>query len=128
VPIIYAAGFGGAGAAAGVAFAVSLFDSPLESDFESDFASDFESPCESPFVSVAGLSEPDDAELAFDAGFAPLFLKSVAYQPLPFNWKPAAVTIFEKVGLPHFVHTVRGASLTFSRNSCWWPQLPQRYS
>jgi hypothetical protein len=125
VPIIYTAGFDGAGVAAGVAaFAVSLFVSPLESDFESDL----ESPCESLFVSVAGLSAPVDAVLVFDAGFAPLFLKSVAYHPLPFNWNPAAVTIFVNVGLPHFVHTVRVASLTFCRNSCWWPQLSQRYS
>jgi len=55
-------------------------------------------------------------------------LKSVAYQPLPLSWKPAAVTIFEKVALPQRVHTVSGASLTFWRNSCWWPHSAHRYS
>jgi hypothetical protein len=65
---------------------------------------------------------------AFAAGLEPLPLKSVAYQPLPFSWKPAAVTIFEKLGLPHWVQTVTGASPTFCRNSCWWPHSPQRYS
>jgi hypothetical protein len=78
------------------------------------------------FASPAGLS-PLFAE-SFACGLEPLFLKSVAYQPLPFSWKPAAVTIFEKDGLPHFVHTESGASLTFCRNSCWWPQSLQRYS
>jgi hypothetical protein len=107
--VIYSAGLEGVGVAAGTAgFAASFFDS------------------------AAGLSaaddDDDDDEDVFDAGFEPLFLKSVAYQPLPFNWKPAAVTILVKAGLPHFVHTVRGASLTFCRNSCWCPQLSQRYS
>jgi hypothetical protein len=75
------------------------------------------------------VDEEDDVlSLGFAAGFDPLFLKSVAYQPLPFSWKPAAVTILEKDCAPHFVHTVSGVSLTFCRNSCWWPQAAQRYS
>jgi hypothetical protein len=78
------------------------------------------------------LDEEEDDDVPLSAGLAaglePLFLKSVAYQPLPFSWKPAAVTIFEKDCAPHFVHTVSGASLTFCRNSCWWPQAAQRYS
>jgi hypothetical protein len=65
---------------------------------------------------------------AFAAGFAPPPLKSVAYQPLPFSWNPAAVTIFANVSWPHSVQRVCGASLSFWRNSCWWPQLEQRYS
>ena len=31
---------------------------------------------------------------AFASAFLPLLLKSVAYQPTPFNWKPAAVSCF----------------------------------
>ena len=64
----------------------------------------------------------------FAAGFAPLFLKSVAYQPVPFNWKPAAVTILLNARLPHFGQLVSGASLMRCRNSFWNPHLPQRYS
>ncbi len=64
----------------------------------------------------------------FDDGFVPLFLKSVAYQPLPFNWKPAALSIFVKVGFPQFGQTVSGASLSFCRNSCWWPHDSHLYS
>jgi hypothetical protein len=72
---------------------------------------------------------PLGASSALAAGFFdPEFLKSVAYQPLPFSWKPAAVTILENSGAPHFVQTVNCASLTFCRNSCWWPQRAQRYS
>jgi hypothetical protein len=88
----------------------AALDSGLDSGADSDF---FDS----------GFSDSD-----FAAGFEPEFLKSVAYQPLPFSWNPAAVTILENSGAPHFVHTVSGASLTFRRNSCWWPQRAQRYS
>ena len=52
---------------AGAAAFVSDFDSVFASVFVSVFASDFASP------------------LASTAGFAPLPLKSVAYQPLPFS-------------------------------------------
>jgi hypothetical protein len=71
------------------------------------------------------VSEPPSV---LAAGFAPPPLKSVAYQPLPFSWKPAAVTIFEKDSSPHFVQRVCGGSLSFCRNSCWWPHWEQRYS
>ena len=88
------------------------------------------------FESAAGFDSGVASGLAasaFDSAFAPglgdaLFRKSVTYQPLPFSWKPAAVSIFENVGFPHWVHTVSGASLTFCRNSCWCPQLSHRYS
>jgi hypothetical protein len=62
------------------------------------------------------------------AGAVDLLLKSVAYHPLPFNWKPAAVSIFENVALPQAVQTVSGESLTFCRNSCWCPHSEHRYS
>jgi hypothetical protein len=64
----------------------------------------------------------------FASGFAPLLLKSVAYQPVPFNWKPAAVTILVSARLPHSGHWVSGASFRRYRNSFWNPHLPQRYS
>jgi hypothetical protein len=64
----------------------------------------------------------------FAAGFAPLFLKSVAYQPLPFNWNPAALSILQNVCLPHSGQTVRTGSLSFRRYSFWNPQDEQRYS
>jgi hypothetical protein len=52
------------------------------------------------------LSAPDALAVALSAesvlgaiaGALPLALKSVTYQPEPFNWKPAAVSCFLKVG------------------------------
>src|SRR6266568_1747285 len=88
----------------------SDFDSDLLSDFLSGFVSDFASGFVSDFapafasVFVSLLSVPP----LFAAGLAPLFLKSVAYQPLPFNWNPAALSI--------------------CRYSFWNPQEEQRYS
>src|SRR5262245_53157495 len=69
-------------------------------------------------VSLAAPSLPDpSSDFFFSAGFAPLFLKSVAYQPVPFNWKPAALTSFCNALLPHLGHSVGGASFTRCRNS-----------
>jgi len=62
------------------------------------------------------------------AGLAALFLKSVAYQPEPFNWNPAADTSFPISALPQLGHSVMGASLSFWRYSFSNPQLRQRYS
>src|SRR5215213_6266230 len=99
---------------------------------DSDFASFFVSVGLSAadlLVSAAGWSlldfslsdlAPSDfspSDFCFAAGFAPLFLKSVAYQPFPFSWKPAALTCFSKVGLAHFGHFVSKGSLTFCRYS-----------
>src|SRR6266568_3967257 len=81
---------------------VSDFLSGFVSDFASGFVSDFAPAFASVFVSL--LSVPP----LFAAGLAPLFLKSVAYQPLPFNWNPAALSI--------------------CRYSFWNPQEEQRYS
>ena len=65
---------------AGVAaFLVWGFDSL----FESLFASGFESPLASGLRSAF-----------FSGGFLPVVLKSVAYQPLPLSWKPAALSCF----------------------------------
>ena len=59
---------------------------------------------ESPPPSDLAEPDPDESLLVtglpfavlsdFSAGLEPLFLKSVAYQPEPFNWNPAAVNIF----------------------------------
>ena len=73
-------------AAAAGAAAVSVDFDP-ESPPPSDFA-------ESDFAASAATGLPFTAPSAFSAGLEPLFLKSVAYQPDPFNWKPAAVSIF----------------------------------
>ena len=77
----------GAGAAAGVADVD--FDSPPLSDFESDFDSDFDS-----VDAFAPSPEDDAAGVVAAAGLEPPSRKSVTYQPPPFNWKPAAVSIF----------------------------------
>ncbi len=44
-------------------------------------------------------------------------LKSVAYQPEPLSWKPAAVSCLENVGLPHSGQSVSGASAIFCSTS-----------
>jgi hypothetical protein len=55
-------------------------------------------------------------------------LKSVAYQPEPFNWNPAADSSFLNFFLPQLGHLAIGGSDTFWRNSSWCPQTSQRYS
>ena len=52
--------------------------------------------------------------------------KSVAYQPVPFNWKPAAVNCFLKLGLPHDRHTVSTGSEIFCKTSLAKPHSSQR--
>jgi hypothetical protein len=47
------------------------------------------------------------------AGLLPLFLKSVAYQPLPFKAKLGAVTCFAYVSAPQVGQVVNGASAIF---------------
>ncbi len=49
-------------------------------------------------------------------------LKSVAYQPEPFSWKPAAVSCLLKLGAPQEGHCVRGSSDIFCKTSLAWPQ------
>jgi hypothetical protein len=49
-------------------------------------------------------------------------LKSVAYQPLPFNWKPAAETFFTSASALHDGHVTSGASENFCRDSSSCPQ------
>jgi len=51
-------------------------------------------------------------------------LKSVAYQPEPLSWKPAAVSCFENVALPQVGQSVNGASEIFCKTSLAWPQEP----
>src|SRR6185436_14873420 len=63
----------------------------------------------------------------FSAGFFAGALKSVAYQPLPLSWKPAALNCFCSAGLPQAGHSVSGGSLTFCRASCSSPHSAQRY-
>jgi hypothetical protein len=51
-------------------------------------------------------------------------LKSVAYQPDPLSWKPAAVSCLLKVGLPQAGQSVSAASAIFCKTSLAWPQDP----
>src|SRR3990172_9093656 len=81
----------------------------------------------------AGASAlPDSVALAGSVlsfcGLAPLPLKSLAYQPEPLSWKPAAVSIFWNDALPHSGQEDSNGSLTFRRYSFWNPQDEQRYS
>ena len=66
-----------------------------------------------------------DVEVEVD-GALPLLRKSVTYQPVPFNWKPAAVSCFLNVLFPQDGHSVRGASDIFCNTSLLKPQSSQR--
>jgi len=49
-------------------------------------------------------------------------LKSVAYQPEPLSWKPAAVSCLVKDGLLQAGHTLKGGSDIFCKWSLAKPQ------
>src|SRR5262245_52176345 len=81
-------------------------------------------------VAQAGAPQPPSAELSLlllAAFFGPP-LKSVAYQPLPFNWKPAAEISFCRFGVAQDGQSVSSGSDSFCSFSSSWPQLVQRYS
>ncbi len=67
-------------------------------------------------VASCGLDLPE---------FEPL-RKSVTYQPVPFNWNPAAVSCFLNFASPQAGQSVRGASETFCSASFAKPQASQR--
>src|SRR5471032_2152571 len=52
--------------------------------------------------------------------------KSVAYQPVPFSWKPAAVSCFLNDGLPQDRQTVSCGSEIFCKTSLAKPHSSQR--
>src|SRR3569833_3038435 len=79
-------------------------------------------------ASPAGFASAPPASDGLPSGFLPLSRKSVTYQPLPFNRKPAADTCFFNAGAPHSGQSVSGASLIFCNASSAWPQASQRYS
>jgi hypothetical protein len=66
-------------------------------------------------VSLAAAAVPATAAGADVPPEPPL--KSVAYQPEPLSWKPAAVSCLENVGLPHSGQSVSGASAIFCSTS-----------
>ena len=59
------------------------------------------------------VSPEESVFTSFGAAGLPEFLKSVAYQPVPFNWKAAAVSCFFKLSSPHSGHVSKGESLIF---------------
>jgi len=75
---------------------------------------------------AAGASPVDTGVAAGDAAVAAVALppsrKSVTYQPLPFNWKPAAVTCFENVACKHDGQSVKSGSDIFCSTSLAKPQ------
>jgi hypothetical protein len=81
----------------------------------------FESP-----EAVAGDSPP--ADVAAGAGALPEPLKSVAYQPEPLSWNPAAVNCFLKVGFPQLGQSCKGASEIFCNTSLENPQDSHLYA
>src|SRR5205823_13525240 len=98
----------------------------------------FESVLPSPEEAVAAAASPFSALPApslaasdfapFSAGLLPECLKSVAYQPLPFNWNPTADISLVRLSLPHAGQTSRGWSARRCNASRRWPQSVHRYS
>jgi hypothetical protein len=72
-------------------------------------------------VSVAGAGALSLLSALAGAALAPP-LKSVAYQPEPLSWKPAAVSCLVKDGLLQTGHTLRGGSDIFCKWSLAKPQ------
>lgn len=72
------------------------------------------------------LAPPAESESA-NCFFSPV-LKSVSYQPPPFNRKLAADTNLLNPLLPHAGHFTKGASLIFCSASISWPHFLQLYS
>jgi hypothetical protein len=69
------------------------------------------------------------------AGLLPVLLlaelplrKSVAYQPEPLSWKPAAVSCFLNASALQDGQEVSTGSEIFCSTSCAWPQDSQRYA
>jgi hypothetical protein len=90
----------------------------------------FDSEDEDSFDAVEDDAEVDDELVdVVDVeveGALPLLRKSVTYQPVPFSWKPAAVSCFLNVLFPQDGHSVSGASDTFCNTSLLKPQSSQR--
>ena len=85
--MLYAAGAGASGLDAAPVEADSVV--PDELDVDADPLSLFD-------ASAPPVDAVSDFASFFAEAVEPL-RKSVTYQPVPFSWKPAAVTIFEKV-------------------------------
>ena len=76
----------------------------------------------------AGLAGAAPAVSAAGGAAGALPLKSVAYQPLPFNWKPAAVNCLCSAGAWQLGHSLKGASEIFCSASNAWPQSAHLYA
>src|SRR5205823_5015684 len=76
----------------------------------------------------AGFEPPSLSPVDLAAGLDPELLKSVAYQPLPLSWNPAAVTSLLRAGLPQAGHARSSGSESFCSASSSCPQSEQRYS
>jgi hypothetical protein len=98
---------------AGVLFESAVLEAVVVASLDVDFSVLLFS---APFAAVADL-------LSFAESFAPLFRKSVTYQPLPFRAKPGAVSCFTKVSAWHCGHAVNGGSEIFRITSAAWPQV-----
>src|SRR5438105_2269250 len=82
----------------------------------------------SDLLASTGLDSASLPASAFAAGFAPEFLKSVAYQPLPLRWNPASEMSLERLFLPQTGQSDSGASVNFCSASSLCPQAAHRYS
>src|SRR4029453_1710970 len=83
-------------------------------------------PAPSVLVSVLPSVFPSDLPSVL-AGLLP-FLKSVAYQPEPLSWNPAAETSFVRLSVWQEGNVDSGGSDSFCSTSCSLPQDEQRYS
>jgi hypothetical protein len=73
-------------------------------------------------LASAGLLLSEAPLAGAGAGALPEPLKSVAYQPEPLSWKPAAVSCFLNAAAPQAGQTVRTGSEIFCKTSLLSPQ------
>src|SRR5947207_4489674 len=76
----------------------------------------------------AGFDAPSLSPVDLAAGLDPELLKSVAYQPLPLSWNPAAVTSLFRASLPHAGQARSSGSESFCSASNLCAHAEQRYS
>ncbi len=85
-----------------------LLSDCFEADEDFELAEGYELDDDSELLDDSELAEGSDA-----AGFLPEFLKSVSYQPVPFNLNAAAVTCLRSEALPQAGQSVNFGSLIF---------------
>lgn len=100
--------------------ATALVPSPLEAAAPPEVSPEELPPDASPDEDAPEAGAPPSAAAGAGAFEPPL--KSVAYQPEPLSWKPAAVSCLVKVAAWQAGQSVSKSSEIFCKTSLAWPQ------